>query len=240
MTDTYEDRFDETVAYCWIDMETTGLQPPIGRSYELPLEVGAILTNAALEELGDYSSLILPAHWRDTLAGSDQFVQDMHLKSELTAELELAEKERRPYFLEDVDRGLRTWLDQFGGPPKAIPMAGSTINFDRHFMGFLPISLDWFHYRNIDVSSVKELCKKFNPGLYAQLPPLDDKKHRVLDDLRASIAELKWYRDNFMVTTGHQVFRNVPIASPAPADFRIGGPGFSSPGSIGSGSLGSC
>jgi oligoribonuclease len=206
MTDPYgtevivsQDIADIEADMAWVDMETTGLNV----DNEIPLEVGCIITDKDGRERATFRSLILSSDWEFRLERATPFVVDMHLKNNLKYDLAKADTDlnmRRSLSFNQVDNKLREFLDDFGGRAKVMPMAGSTINFDRDFMRFLPMSLEWFHYRNMDVTSLSNFCRILNSAVYAKCPqvPADKKTHRVLEDIRDSIKLYQFYKDNFL------------------------------------------
>src|SRR5205085_7763476 len=108
--------------------------------------------------------------------------------------------------LEEAGRQVLEFLRQHIPQPGTVPLCGNSIGTDRRFLAaYLPEVDKFFHYRSIDVSTVKELCKRWYPAAYASAP---DKAshHRALDDIRESVKELRHYRDTIFV----------PAASPAP------------------------
>jgi len=184
----------------WIDMETTGLDHDAS---DVPLEVGCIITDQDGNEKATLRSLIICNDWEFRLDRAVPFVVDMHLKNNLKYDLSVAADNsdlRRSLSFNRVDIELRGFLETFAGKDGVMPMCGSTINFDRNFMKFLPMSLQWFHYRNMDVTSLMNFCRMLNPAIYEASPnvPADKKKHRVLEDIRDSISLYKFYKDNFL------------------------------------------
>ncbi len=186
----------------WMDMETTGLQPPDGRPFERVLEVGAIVTDLHGNERASFRSLVLDEDWEETLESANEFVQSMHEKNGLKKELveietQYAFNELMP---EEIDLQLRNFLSTFAGEEKIMPLVGSTINFDRYFLGkYFPESFRWFHYRNIDITTIRLLCERLAPQTYRNLPPLHGPvRHRCLDDIRASIHEYQYFKRNFL------------------------------------------
>lgn len=189
----------------WTDTETTGLD----HEGDALLEVGVIVTDLDGNEAATYRSLVIEPNWRMKLINAHAMVKEMHENNGLRRDLSdlvdaLDSSPRGSAYVQfssrRVDEHLREWLLGFGESQK-FPMCGSTINFDRGvYDHHLQNSLSWFHYRNIDVSSLKNLCRMLNPDLYARLPqvPKEEKAHRVLDDIRASIEEYKFYKDNFL------------------------------------------
>ncbi len=216
------DVYDEDVPaeLCWVDFETTGLDSD---PESIPLEIGVVITDKYCVPRASFQSLIMEFNWQNKLANAPQVVRDMHDKSGLTQHL-IRTKERLP--IQDASPGMshrtyvagsRAWvhdlsstevnkqlfdfLHEHGGGEQKTPMAGSTINFDRHFMQlFLPHCNEYLHYRNVDVTSVKNLCRMHNSRVYAALPqtPADQKWHRPLHDLHGSMTEYLFYLDNFL------------------------------------------
>lgn len=190
----------------WVDMETTGLQPPEGRRHEKVLEVGCIVTDLNGNERATFEHLVMAEDWEHMLSTAVPYVQSMHTKNGLWKSLSNW-SDNDQYTLSDmepetVDLRLRDFLNAAAGSAEEMPLAGSTINFDRYFLGaYFHESYRWFHYRNIDVSSVKGLCQRLNPELYKTLPrrPGQDKEHRCLSDIRNSIAEYQFYKNNFLI-----------------------------------------
>lgn len=186
----------------WMDMETTGLQPPQGRPDELVLEVGCIITDLHGNERASFQSTILEAGWKTMLESATDFVREMHARNGLEATLQMESKQYRPgeKNSETIDLHLRDFLGTYAGEPGEMPLVGSTINFDRYFLGkYFRESFNWFHYRNVDISTIRGLCEKLAPKTYRELPPMHGPiRHRCLDDIRASIHEYQFFKDNFL------------------------------------------
>lgn len=191
----------------WIDLETTGLNSYL----DVPLEIAAVITDVEGEELAHFQSLIMPPEWAVKLNAAPTLVQEMHsvsgLRKELTdawthsMEFEYREVFRPASVAARVIRFLQTNDVQTG-----LPVAGSTVGFDRAFMSaHMPKLNEYFGHRVIDISSLKELCRLLNPKVaYAhyEMTVNQPRAHRALPDIRASIAEYKFYRDNFLFTAG--------------------------------------
>lgn len=174
-------------ALIWIDTETTGLELDC-----LPLEAACVVTDSNLDIVLIRSSLITCTVDRTTL---DPFVFDMHTKNGLFDDLD-TRKSMSPY---EFDDAFVAELEHIMEPQTA-PMAGSTIGFDRRVARANFPKLEKFcHYRSIDVSSVKELARRWAPSIYDARPGKDEseKKHRALDDVLASIEELRYYKQHF-------------------------------------------
>lgn len=189
----------------WIDLETGGLD---ARKH-FPYEVGLMLTDKDGGNRYSESWLI----WEDTRewavamgeAAADSYVGPMHEKSGLWDDL----VDRRS---EALTRGMASsamieWLYGHNVEPRTLPLFGSSIgSLDRPFViEHFPSFNEFTHYRNVDVSTVKELCRRHAPTIYAALKEQDwyeadavNKAHRVLDDIRVSIAEYQFYVDNFL------------------------------------------
>lgn len=178
----------------FIDVETTGLIPSEG----LILEVGVIITDLNLIQKDVFQQAIWDSPSYDkhvTQATLDEFVWNMHTSSGLIAE---ATSEGLP--MEAVEDELGEWLEGYG-IGKDEPMVGSSVQFDRMWLEMhMPSVFELFSYRNIDISSIKELCRRYNPPVYARLDEVTHPKkaHRVIPDLEDSINELVFYRDNFI------------------------------------------
>lgn len=168
----------------WIDLETTGLD--IDR-VEI-LEVACCVTDDNLQELGRHLGIVRPSKEPLFEAGA----YEMHKANGL-----LVAVKQFGYSVEIVDKDLAAFLRSFITNNKPLMMAGNTIGFDRVLMRkHLPISYECFHYRTIDVSSLKELCRRWRPAVYRQYADGigKTKHHRAMDDVLQSIEELKIYR----------------------------------------------
>jgi oligoribonuclease len=172
----------------WIDCEMTGLD--LGS--DLLIEVAALVTDADLNVVGDGVDVVIGAT-EDQLARMPDVVRDMHALSGLTQEV-LAST----VTLEQAEQQVLAYLKEHVEPGKA-PLCGNSIATDRGFLARDMKELDSFlHYRMVDVSSVKELARRWYPRAYFQSP----KKaggHRALADIRESVLELAYYRSTVFV-----------------------------------------
>ncbi len=178
----------------WVDIETTGLDPTNG----LILEVAIVATNNQLVEYACASAIV--PHTPDTLDSTfwETTAKDMHETSGLLDICRAAAAQ--PRHINTIDSMFRDFLDRFA-KTKEHPMCGSSVDFDRRWLqAHMPNTHDWFHYRNIDVSTILELAKRWRPSLVERARP-NVKAHRALDDIRASIAELRTYRDHQFIST---------------------------------------
>lgn len=172
----------------WIDLEMTGLDLQRHRIVELAV----LVTDAQLEVLADGLDLVVHQS-PEVLPEMDDFVRKMHTKSGLLAEIE-----RSALTLEAAGKQAMEYIKQFVPEPDTAPMCGNSIGVDRRFLDrFLPDLDRYLHYRSIDVSSLKELCRRWYPDAYKKRPSKTE-AHRALDDIRESVAELRYYRDTIM------------------------------------------
>lgn len=172
----------------WIDCEMTGLSPEA----DCLVEVAVVITNSELEILDPGFEVVIKPR-PDSWANMNDFVRNMHTESGLIDDvengLELAEAEAQ----------ILDYIKQFVPNAKEAPLAGNTIGTDRMFLNkYMPELDQHLHYRNIDVSSIKELTRRWYPRVYFQLPKKDG-GHRALADILESIQELRYYRQTVMV-----------------------------------------
>jgi oligoribonuclease len=171
------------------------------------VEIAALVTDSALEPLDDGIDVIVhqpPA----ALAEMDDFVRKMHTKSGLLAAIEAS-----PTDLPTAGREVLEYVQQHIAEPGTAPMCGNSIGVDRRFLDAQLPELDrYLHYRSIDVSSFKELCRRWYPGLYRKRPAKEE-VHRALADVRESIAELRYYRDTMLVP--RDAAQRAPSETPA-------------------------
>lgn len=169
----------------WIDLEMTGLEP----DRDVIIEIATIVTDAHLGELREGPSLAIHQA-DDVLAAMDEWNTRQHGQSGLTARVRASTIDTRA--AEQTTLAfLRDWV-----PAGASPMCGNSICQDRRFLyRYMPELAAYFHYRNLDVSTLKELARRWAPSV-----PLFAKAgtHRALDDIRASIGELAHYRTHLL------------------------------------------
>ncbi|HEY7943742.1 MAG: oligoribonuclease [Burkholderiales bacterium] len=170
----------------WIDMEMTGLQPETDRI----IEVALVVTDAALMTVAEAPVLVL--HQDDaTLAGMDSWNQSTHARSGLIDKVKASTLDEMA-----VEQGMLAFLREHI-PPKASPMCGNSICQDRRFLArWMPALEGYFHYRNLDVSTLKELCKRWLPDVAKAW--VKQGRHEALADIYESIDELKYYREHFI------------------------------------------
>ena len=174
-------------ALIWIDLEMTGLNPDTDRI----IEVAAIITDNELRVLAEGPVLVV--HQEDAvLAAMDDWNKKTH------AGTGLIERVRQSRFDEkEVERQTLAFIQQYV-PKNKSPLCGNSICQDRRFLARTMPELEaWFHYRNLDVSSVKELVRRWKPQLVNGFQKKNT--HKAIEDIRESIEELKYYREHFIV-----------------------------------------
>lgn len=172
----------------WLDLEMTGLD--IRR--HVIVEIAVIVTDVDLNPLDDGLDLVIHAT-EEELAGMDDFVTKMHNKSGLINEIRAS-----TVSVDDAHAQALAYVRSHIPTPRTAPLCGNSIGADRRFLDSKMSELEEFlHYRSIDVSSFKELARRWNPGVYKKRPGKAE-QHRALGDILESIAELRFYRDNFL------------------------------------------
>ena len=170
----------------WIDMEMTGLKPDGDRIIEIAL----VVTDGDLVTVAEAPVWVV-RQTDEVLAGMDAWNQGTHGRSGLVAKVKTSLHDEPT-----VESAALAFLREHV-PPKASPMCGNSICQDRRFLArWMPTLEDYFHYRNLDVSTLKELARRWKPELMKGVPK--EGKHEALADVYESIAELKYYRENFI------------------------------------------
>lgn len=168
----------------WIDLEMTGLDT----QNDLIIEIATIVTDSELNTLAE--GPILAIHQSDEImAGMDEWNTNQHGKSGLTERVK-----NSTILVTDAEERTLTFLRQYV-PKGASPMCGNSICQDRRFMArLMPELEDFFHYRNLDVSTLKELAKRWAPEVSKGVTKQGS--HLAMDDIRDSINELRYYREH--------------------------------------------
>lgn len=172
----------------WVDMEMTGLNPDTDRI----IEVALVITDSQLNTVAEAPVLVV--HQPDAILDAmDKWNQSTHSKSGLIDKIKASKLSEA-----DVEAQMLEFLKQHV-PAGASPMCGNSICQDRRFMArTMPRLEAYFHYRNLDVSTLKELAKRWKPEIAAGFSK--DSKHEALSDIYDSINELKHYRQYFIVS----------------------------------------
>lgn len=173
----------------WMDLEMTGLDP----GKDVIVEIATLVTDDELEIIAEGPDLVVHQP-DDVLAVMDPFVVDMHTRSGLLDAIKASTVSLETAGLLTLD-----FLKQHVPEPGKVPLCGNSIGTDRRFLAaYLPEIEAWLHYRSVDVSSVKELVRRWYPALNGSRPTKQN-AHRALDDIRESIRELRFYREQVFV-----------------------------------------
>lgn len=171
----------------WMDLEMTGLDP----ATDVIVEIATLITDDNLELVAEGPDLVVSAPL-EALASMQQVVVEMHTKSGLLEEIKAS-----TLSLEAAGQMTLEFLKTHIDKPRSVPLCGNSIGVDRRFLAAqLPEVENFLHYRSIDVSTIKELARRWNPQAFRKAPQ-KAKGHRALDDIRESLNELRHYRDTF-------------------------------------------
>jgi len=172
----------------WIDCEMTGLD----LEKDVLVEIAVLVTDSELNVIGEGIDLVIAAT-PEQLAGMNEFVTQMHTNSGLITEIP------NGIALSTAEDQIIKYLESASTIAGKSPLAGNSVSVDRSFIARdMPRLNDYLHYRTIDVSSVKELARRWNAKVYFNSPAKTG-NHRALGDIQDSIAELAHYRANFLI-----------------------------------------
>ena len=183
----------------WLDLEMTGLDP----ATHVIVEIATLVTDDDLTIIAEGPDLVVHQP-PELLAHMDDYVRTMHERSGLLDAIVASD-----LTLEQAGAATLEFVRQHVPEARIAPLCGNSIGTDRRFLAaYLPDLENYVHYRSVDVSTVKELCRRWYPALFAKAP---DKagNHRALGDIRESVAELRYYRS--------AIFLPSPPSPPTPA-----------------------
>jgi oligoribonuclease len=174
----------------WMDLEMTGLDP----ARHVIVEIATLVTDDDLNILAEGPDLVV--HQDDAaLAQMDEVVVEMHTRSGLLDAIRASTMS-----LEDAGAKTLEFITSHVTEARRVPLCGNSIGMDRRFLAaYLPEIEEYLHYRSVDVSTVKELVKRWYPGLNSTRPRKAG-AHRAMDDVVESIAEMKFYREHVFVS----------------------------------------
>jgi oligoribonuclease len=173
----------------WMDLEMTGLDP----SRDVIVEIATLVTDDELQVVAEGPDLVV--HQPDeVLAAMDPFVVEMHTRSGLLDAIKAS-----TVTLDEAGAATLAFIKEHVPEAGKVPLCGNSIGTDRRFLAaYLPDIENWLHYRSIDVSSVKELVRRWYPAV-ADARSNKAGSHRALDDIRQSVDELRYYREHVFV-----------------------------------------
>jgi oligoribonuclease len=173
----------------WMDLEMTGLDP----SRDRIVEIATLVTDDQLAIVAEGPDLVVHQP-PELLAGMVEVVREMHTRSGLLPEIEAS-----TLTLEEAGAQTLAFIREHVPDPRTVPLCGNSIGTDRRFLAAqLPEIEEHLHYRSVDVSSIKELARRWYPKILLAAPRKAG-SHRALGDIRESIEELRYYRDRLFV-----------------------------------------
>ena len=173
----------------WMDLEMTGLEP----TKDVIVEIATLVTDDDLQIVAEGPDLVV--HQPEAaLADMDPFVVDMHTRSGLLDAIRTS-----TVTLAEAGEQTLAFIKQHAPSAATVPLCGNSIGTDRRFLAaYLPDVENWLHYRSVDVSSVKELVRRWYPQVRSDRPRKAG-SHRALDDIRESVNELRYYREKVFI-----------------------------------------
>jgi oligoribonuclease len=172
----------------WVDCEMTGLDI----NKDALVEIAVLVTDSQLNILGEGVDLVIKAS-QEQLDGMGDFVREMHTASGLITQIP------NGVTLPEAESAILGYLAKYAPEPGKSPLAGNSVSVDRLFLSRdLPNISQYLHYRTVDVSSIKELARRWYPRIYFAAPKKTG-NHRALGDIRDSIDELEYYRNSIFI-----------------------------------------
>jgi oligoribonuclease len=181
-----------------MDLEMTGLDP----NRNVIVEIATLVTDDDLEIVAEGPDLVVHQP-EEALSAMQDVVRDMHTRSGLLEAIRASTTS-----LDEAGAATLDFIRAHVPTPRTVPLCGNSIGTDRRFLAaYLPDIERYLHYRSVDVSTLKELALRWAPDV-AERAPRKESAHRALDDIRESVAELRWYRSQLL---------RPELAGPAPA-----------------------
>ncbi len=172
----------------WLDLEMTGLDP----EKDVIVEIATLITDDDLEIVAEGPDLVIH-HSDETLTIMNDYVRNMHQNSGLLEEIRKSSISLEQAGMETL-QFIKSHIKEVG----SVPLCGNSIGTDRRFLiKAFPEIDEFLHYRCIDVSTIKELARRWDPDILTNAPKKDG-GHRALNDIQESIIELRYYRDHFI------------------------------------------
>jgi oligoribonuclease len=169
-----------------MDLEMTGLDP----SKDVIVEIAVLVTDDELTIVAEGPDLVVAATPAQ-LEAMEDVVREMHTRSGLLEAIGSS-----TMTLEEAGARVLAFLKEHIPEKRSVPLAGNSIGTDRRFLAaYLPEIENWLHYRSVDVSTIKELCRRWYPEVLAKAPGKET-THRAMDDIKESVAELVYYRQS--------------------------------------------
>jgi oligoribonuclease len=177
----------------WIDCEMTGLS----LEKDVLVEIAVLVTDSDLNVIGEGVDVVIKAS-AEQLAGMNEFVTQMHTTSGLITQIP------NGISVQEAEAKVIAYLESAATQPGKSPLAGNSVSVDRSFIARdMPLLNEYLHYRTIDVSSIKELTRRWFPKAYFAAPAKTG-NHRALGDIQDSIAELAYYRQTVFISAQTQ------------------------------------
>ena len=186
---------NDTPPLVWIDCEMTGLS----LESDVLVEIAVLVTDGDLNLIGEGVDVVIHANVAQ-VSGMNEFVTSMHTKSGLITQIPGG------ISVSAAEDQILAYLQSAGVQPGKSPLAGNSVSVDRNFIARDMARLsEYLHYRTVDVSSIKELARRWHPRVYFNAPAKSG-NHRALGDIKDSINELKYYRE--------AIFLSAPSSDP--------------------------
>ena len=177
----------------WIDCEMTGLS----LEKDVLVEIAVLVTDSDLNVIGEGVDVVIKAS-AEQLAGMNEYVTQMHTTSGLITQIP------NGISVQEAEAKVIAYLENASTQPGKSPLAGNSVSVDRSFIARdMPLLNEYLHYRTVDVSSIKELTRRWFPKAYFAAPAKTG-NHRALGDIQDSIAELAYYRQAVFISAQNQ------------------------------------